>query len=58
MPFWFPLVLFAAYPVFVFIRGRMRRRRRRKHGLCPHCGYNLTGNVTGICSECGKPPAP
>ena len=23
-------------------------------GLCYHCGYNLTGNVTGICPECGE----
>ncbi|OWY71266.1 hypothetical protein B7486_11770 [cyanobacterium TDX16] len=22
--------------------------------LCRHCGYNLTGNVSGICPECGK----
>ena len=25
-----------------------------KKGLCQKCGYNLTGNVTGICSECGE----
>ena len=27
--------------------------------LCAHCGYNLTGNVSGICPECGtkiEPP--
>jgi len=24
-------------------------------GHCQKCGYNLTGNVSGICSECGKP---
>ena len=23
--------------------------------LCSHCGYNLTGNVSGFCTECGKP---
>ena len=21
---------------------------------CWHCGYNLTGNFSGICSECGR----
>lgn len=21
---------------------------------CNHCGYNLTGNVSGLCPECGK----
>lgn len=23
--------------------------------LCPHCNYNLTGNVSGRCPECGTP---
>jgi hypothetical protein len=23
-------------------------------GCCAHCGYNLTGNVTGVCPECGS----
>lgn len=23
--------------------------------LCSGCGYNLTGNVSGICPECGRP---
>src|SRR5688500_10199075 len=34
----------------------MRRRRREasmKAGLCPSCGYDLTGNVSGTCPECG-----
>lgn len=25
--------------------------------VCKHCGYNLTGNVSGICPECGNPIA-
>ena len=24
-------------------------------GHCLKCGYNLTGNVSGICPECGTP---
>lgn len=24
-------------------------------GFCEKCGYNLTGNVSGICPECGEP---
>jgi hypothetical protein len=24
-------------------------------GSCRHCGYNLTGNTSGICPECGTP---
>ena len=26
-----------------------------KDGLCVTCGYNLTGNVSGRCPECGQP---
>ena len=29
-------------------------RRRIPQGHCPRCGYNLTGNVSGICPECGE----
>ena len=52
---WPLVVLFGAYPVTVLLRGPIRRWRRRRQGLCPRCGYNLTGNVTGVCPECGEP---
>jgi hypothetical protein len=26
---------------------------RQVEGQCPICGYNLTGNTSGICPECG-----
>src|SRR5437899_651347 len=28
---------------------------RRLPGHCPKCGYDLTGNTTGRCPECGRP---
>jgi hypothetical protein len=28
-------------------------RRRRIRGGCGACGYDLTGNVSGVCPECG-----
>lgn len=31
----------------------LRGIRRRDRGLCPGCGYDLTGNASGICPECG-----
>ncbi len=27
-------------------------------GLCFKCGYDLTGNVSGVCPECGRPTQP
>ncbi len=53
VPLWFPFVIFSAYPAIAFVRGPLRRRRRRKRGECVACGYDLTGNVSGVCPECG-----
>jgi hypothetical protein len=30
-------------------------RRRYPPGHCQTCVYNLTGNVSGVCPECGNP---
>ena len=37
-----------------------RVRDGRRKGGCPTCGYDLTGNVSGVCPECGaaKPGRP
>ena len=53
VPLWFPFVIFSAYPVIAFIRGPLRRHQRRRKGLCVKCGYDLAGNVSGVCPECG-----
>ena len=47
-PLWFPFLIF-------FIPSLMLYRRSRAHppGHCKTCGYNLTGNVSGVCPECG-----
>jgi hypothetical protein len=29
------------------------RQERLAQGQCPGCGYDLTGNVSGVCPECG-----
>lgn len=31
------------------------RSMRWYEGLCIRCGYDLTGNESGTCSECGSP---
>ena len=30
-------------------------RQRRGENECAVCGYNLTGNTSGVCPECGTP---
>ena len=52
-PLWWLVGLSLAYPFVAFIRGPLRRYRRRRRGLCLKCGYDLTGNVSGVCPECG-----
>ena len=58
VPLWAPPLLLAIYPTIAFIRfihfirGPLRCRRRRKRGMCLSCGYNLTGNTSGVCPEC------
>ena len=54
IPLWCPCVLFATYPAIAFIRGPVRRCRRRRRGLCLRCGYDLRGSVSRVCSECGE----
>lgn len=54
VPLWMPLVVFGSYPAIAFIRGPLRRWRRRKRGLCIRCGYDLEGNISGTCPECGE----
>jgi hypothetical protein len=48
--------LFSLPPIlWLAVRSRRLfvRVRRRQRGLCPRCGYDLTGNASGKCSECG-----
>ncbi len=48
-----PIALLLAYPVIVLIGIRIRRRRHRPF-QCVHCSYDLTGNTSGVCPECGN----
>jgi hypothetical protein len=33
---------------------RYQRWARTTSGLCPNCGYDLTGNISKTCPECGS----
>jgi predicted RNA-binding Zn-ribbon protein involved in translation (DUF1610 family) len=54
LPLWLPTVLFAVPLIGLYLWRTRTLRKRRAHGLCPTCGYDLTGNVTGVCPECGS----
>lgn len=49
IPLWIPSVLLGALTLVLW-----RRTRRFPPGQCRRCGYNLTGNVSGVCPECGQ----
>jgi hypothetical protein len=66
-PVWALFVVFSVFPGVVFTKRKLlpmyrrwvpaahRRWRSCCKGCCKHCGYNLTGNVSGVCPECGQP---
>ena len=35
----------------------LRKGRRADERMCPSCAYDLTGNTSGVCPECGMPVA-
>lgn len=53
VPFPAIVALFGSYPAWTLCGGPLRRRRRRARGLCLRCGYDLTGNASSVCPECG-----
>jgi 4-amino-4-deoxy-L-arabinose transferase-like glycosyltransferase len=52
LPYWLPVLLGAMIPGWTLVQYA-RRLRRVGDGCCPSCGYNLTGNTSGVCPECG-----
>lgn len=52
LPLWLPLLL-----VGVIAFAAWRRSRGHAPGCCRMCGYDLTGNISGVCPECGAPVA-
>ncbi len=50
VPLWVPWVIVAIPTALLFWLDR----RRIPSGYCKKCGYDLTGNVSGVCPECGE----
>ena len=48
IPYWC-ILLPIAIPTYIL----WRRDRRKPEGCCQECGYDLTGNESGTCPECG-----
>jgi hypothetical protein len=50
IPDWMPVLLLLLLPS-LWLWSRWRGRC--KNGSCRTCGYNLLGNTSGVCPECG-----
>lgn len=50
VPCWLFLAVVAPVTGMIFLFDR----RRFPAGYCRKCAYNFTGNVSGVCSECGR----
>jgi len=53
VPLLYLFILFALLPCLWAIR--LYRTWSVREGQCPTCGYDLTGNTSGVCPECGMP---
>jgi len=53
--YWHLVTIFAVMPAFCLIQWV---RRPARPGACRACGYDLTGNTSGVCPECGTAVVP
>lgn len=50
----FVLILLAAFsPILLLFAIDLTQPRKHDQPVCQSCGYNLIGNESGICPECG-----
>ena len=48
------MVVMIAGVVGMVVRDLRLNRAKSNHAQCGACGYNLTGNESGVCPECGR----
>ena len=54
LPLYWPVVLLVVPPLALSAAGAIRRARQaRMVGRCRNCFYDLRGNTSGVCPECG-----
>jgi hypothetical protein len=51
---WLVAAVTSLLPI-LWLRGKLRKRRKRQMGLCPNCGYDLRA-TPDRCPECGAIP--
>ena len=56
IPYWLLVAACSLCPL-IFLLNRQRLSNRLGRNACSICGYNLTGNTSGVCPECGTPVA-
>lgn len=56
VPMWLVVLVWSVVPTVWMFKLRQRRIQRLRT-LCRQCAYNLTGNTSGVCPECGTPVA-
>ncbi len=49
IPHWIAVLAFGSLAIGCFMW-----RRSHAQEVCKQCGYDLTGNVSGVCPECGE----
>jgi hypothetical protein len=48
-------LLFLFAPLFIVTLLAWKKARKNCNGHCVKCRYDLTGNISGVCPECGTP---
>lgn len=54
IPLWLPMALWAGFIVGRRAINLQTGDARFVAGQCSDCGYDLTGNTSGVCPECGQ----